>query len=311
MLRFWKGRRSSLSTSISYSVSVAVLIVAVNTHHHPVGVQSFDIMTPPPSPPILSAVLFDIDGTLVRSDPIHFAVFQELLLKEDGFHNNEPIDEVFFRQWISGRANPLITADFFPEWSLEKRAQWSIQKEARFREVAKATMKQSQMPGLDRLRDWIDSNGLGKAAVTNAPRDNAEAILSGIGYDRWFVMGNIDNDKNGDYLIIGDECERPKPDPCPYLTACKRLGVTADQCIVFEDSPSGSQAGVAAGAFVVGILSGQEESTLIEAGCHMIIQDFNDPKLWKYLERIQVIVPVSGSSTPDASSSSSSTSSSR
>ena len=278
----------SWSRRFVYAAAVpAIWLIMVGTYFTnnddgiPIFVDAFDIGGARPNNfPVLSAVLFDIDGTLVNSDPIHFAVFQELLLKEDGFNNNAPIDESFFRKWISGRANALITTDFFPDWPITKREQWSLQKEARFREVARATMKASQMPGLDRLRKWVDSNDLGKAAVTNAPRSNAEAILSGIGYDEWFGKK---------CLIIGDECEKPKPDPCPYLTACKRLGVTSDRCIVFEDSPSGSMAGVAAGAFVVGILSGQEESTLLDAGCHMIIQDFDDPKLWNHLERIKVV----------------------
>ena len=230
-------------------------------------------------PSVVSAVLFDIDGTLVNSDPIHFQVFQEILLKEEGFNNNVPIDEAFFRQWISGRSNSLITADFFPEWSIERREVWSKRKEFRFREVAQLSMKERQMPGLDRIREWIDLNGLGKAAVTNAPRENAEAMLSAIGYDEWFGK---------ECLVIGDECERPKPDPCPYLTACKRLEVKPDDCIVFEDSPSGARAGVAAGAFVVGILSGQKEATLKEAGCSMIINDFQDERLWKHLDQISI-----------------------
>ena len=234
----------------------------------------------------LAAILFDIDGTLVNSDPIHFAVFRELLLQQEGFNQNQPIDEAFFRKWISGRANPLITADFFPDWSVEQRQEWSEMKEATFRQQAQQGMMESKMPGLDRLRTWIDTQhhqqpqsqpALRKAAVTNAPRANAEAILHGIDYYHWF---------GSDYIIIGDECERPKPDPCPYLTACRRLHVAPQDCIVFEDSPSGVQAGVAAGAYVIGILaSGQSPVTLQQAGCHMTIQDFDDPLLWNYLEQ--------------------------
>jgi HAD superfamily hydrolase (TIGR01509 family) len=232
-------------------------------------------LAPPKS---LQGVLFDIDGTLVNSDPIHFAVFQELLLKEEHINNKQQIDEAFFRKWISGRANALITADLFPDWSVAARQEWSIRKEERFRQVAQATMADSKMDGLDKFRDWIDEErGLQKAAVTNAPRLNAEAILKGIQYDHWF-----------DCVIIGDECERPKPDPCPYLTACKVLGINAENCIVVEDSPSGARAGVAAGAFVIGILSGQDQETLESAGCHMIIDDFNDPKLWTLLKKLAV-----------------------
>ena len=234
----------------------------------------------------VTAVLFDIDGTLVHSDPIHFAVFQELLLKEEGFNNNEAIDEAFFRKWISGRVNSLITADFFPDWSIDKREEWSARKEERFRQVAQATMKDSKTPGLDKMRQWIDENNLGKAAVTNAPRLNAQAILSGIDYASWF---------GDNALVIGDECEKPKPDPCPYLVACERLGgISPRQCIVFEDSPSGARAGVAAGAFVVGILSGQEEETLQKAGCHLIVKDFEDPKLWKHLETFSIVPMTPG-----------------
>eukprot|EP00584_Thalassiosira_punctigera_P007965 CAMPEP_0172540066 /NCGR_PEP_ID=MMETSP1067-20121228/11141_1 /TAXON_ID=265564 ORGANISM="Thalassiosira punctigera, Strain Tpunct2005C2" /NCGR_SAMPLE_ID=MMETSP1067 /ASSEMBLY_ACC=CAM_ASM_000444 /LENGTH=248 /DNA_ID=CAMNT_0013325849 /DNA_START=20 /DNA_END=766 /DNA_ORIENTATION=+ len=221
-----------------------------------------------------SGILFDIDGTLVDSDPIHQAVFRELLLKEDGFNNNQPIDEEFFRARIAGRQNVVIMDDFFPEWPPEKRAAWSVAKEARFREEAAASMRERKMPGLDRVRAWIEGSEIPRAAVTNAPRLNAEAMIEGIGYGDFFQT-----------LVIGDECEHAKPHPCPYLTACKNLGLEdASRCIVFEDSPSGARAGVAAGAFVVGILSGQEEDTLLEAGCSLVIDNFDDDRLWEYLE---------------------------
>eukprot|EP00980_Cylindrotheca_fusiformis_P000339 scaffold90_cov105-Cylindrotheca_fusiformis.AAC.2 len=223
----------------------------------------------------LAGILFDIDGTLVNSDPVHQAVFRDLLLKEEGFNNNNPIDEEFFRRHISGRQNALIMADFFPEWSTDQREAWSIMKEARFREVAASSMMERKMPGLDRLKEWVEKNNLPRAAVTNAPRLNAEAMISGIGYSDGFFHT----------LVIGDECEKPKPDPCPYLTACKHLGIDASGCIVFEDSPSGARAGVAAGAVVIGVLSGQEEAALLDAGCTFAIKDFTDSKLWNYLDR--------------------------
>jgi beta-phosphoglucomutase-like phosphatase (HAD superfamily) len=87
-------------------------------------------------------------------------------------------------------------------------------------------------------------------------------MLSGIGYDEWFGK-----------------------DPA---WASHTRPLKPDDCIVFEDSPSGARAGVAAGAFVVGILSGQKEATLKEAGCSMIIHDFQDERLWKHLDQISI-----------------------
>jgi len=241
-----------------------------------VATKSFSTAVPPSGQRQLSGILFDIDGTLVNSDPIHFTVFQELLLLEDGFNDNTPIDENFFRSHIAGRQNALIMQDFFPTWNTQRREAWSISKEAHFRLRASTTMTTLKMPGLDRLRTWIQQHqSLSRAAVTNAPRLNAEAILQGIGYDDGFFQT----------LVIGDECERAKPDPCPYLTACERLDVRAEDCIVFEDSPSGAMAGLAAGCFVIGVTSGQEESTLWDVGCQLVIDDFEDTKLWECLEK--------------------------
>jgi len=236
----------------------------------------------------LLGILFDIDGTLVNSDPLHFKVFQDLLLQQDGFNDNKPIDELFFRSHIHGRQNALIMEELFPTWSLQRREEWSIHKEDFFRKAASSQVASLKMPGLDRLRTWIQerktSFSICCAAVTNAPRLNAEAILNGIGYG---IDDDTDNDDGGCFfqtLVIGDECEKAKPDPCPYLTACERLDVSAENCIIFEDSPSGATAGVAAGAFVIGVRSGQEESTLLDVGCKLVIEDFEDSKLWECLE---------------------------
>lgn len=230
---------------------------------------------PPTSPPTrVRGVLFDIDGTLVHSDPVHFRVFQEMLL-EEGFQDGQAIDWQFFRSEITGRQNKVLMRRLFPDWPQDRACEFTERKEARFRELAAETMKTMQMPGLDRLKKWVDENQLRKCAVTNAPRLNAEAILQGIGYRSWFQ----------DDVIIGDECERAKPDPLPYQLGAARLGLEAGGCLVFEDSPSGARAGHAAGAFVIGLNggSGLDEATLREAGCSLVVRDFEDPALWVLL----------------------------
>lgn len=69
----------------------------------------------------------------------------------------------------------------------------------------------------------MEDKGLRRAAVTNAPRANAEMLISLLGLDDFFEL-----------VVIGNECERPKPFPDPYLNALKGLGVSADRAFVFE-----------------------------------------------------------------------------
>lgn len=219
--------------------------------------------------------MFDIDGTLANTDPVHFAVFQELLLAE-GVNGGVVIDEAFNARVLAGRSNPVIMGDLFPHWPLDRQLAWTEGKEKRFRALlAAGKLADAKTRGLDKLVAWVDAHRPGKTcAVTNAPRLNANAILSGIGLDSWF----------GDRLVIGDECARAKPDPLPYILGAERIGADPQRCIVFEDSPSGATAGKAAGCFVVGILSGQTREALEAVGCDLIVKDMECPVLWDFLE---------------------------
>jgi beta-phosphoglucomutase len=131
------------------------------------------------------------------------------------------------------------------------------------------------MPGLVDLLDRADAMGWLRAVVTNAPRDNAEAMLAAIGLRQRFET-----------VIIGDECARGKPDPAPYLAGMQALGVGPDRCIAFEDSPSGITAAAASGALTVGVRSSLDDTALRRAGADASIADFADPILPGLLARL-------------------------
>lgn len=104
-----------------------------------------------------------------------------------------------------------------------------------------------------------------------------------------------------DCVIIGDECARSKPFPDPYLTAlnflekqnvneAKRKGnkdnslsINKDNVIIVEDSRAGISAGVAADIRVVGIKTTLSEEELLDAGCFMTIDDFDNDDLWRLI----------------------------
>jgi len=89
-------------------------------------------------------------------------------------------------------------------------------------------MKLQRMPGLTDFLAWLDSRALRKAAVTNAPKDNTALMLAALQLDSYFEA-----------VVLGEECERAKPHPDPYLKGLQMLGLQPHEAIVIEDSPSG------------------------------------------------------------------------
>jgi beta-phosphoglucomutase-like phosphatase (HAD superfamily) len=85
-------------------------------------------------------------------------------------------------------------------------------------------------------------------------------------------------------LILAEDLPRSKPDPLPYQTALERLQVSASEALVFEDSPAGMRAAIAAGIPTVAIASTHPPSTLIALGATLVISDFTDRHLHRLLQ---------------------------
>ena len=217
------------------------------------------------------ALLFDLDGTMLDTDPIHMAVFTELMAAY-----GLEVDEPFYMTHVHGRLNEDFFAEFLPDHPDPKGL--SRTKEAIFRE--RLPRPYPEMPGLTSLLDRAEAAGWHIAVVTNAERANAEAMLGAIGH-----RSRID------VLVIGEECKRAKPDPEPYLTAMQALGQDPGSCIAFEDSGSGLRAARASGAHVVGMGSSLDPVALRDAGAHETLKNFNDPALAQILARFQGDTP--------------------
>lgn len=205
-----------------------------------------------------------MDGTLVHSDPVHLRAFSEVLSPE-----GVTIDEHVYRSTIIGRTNESIFASLLPHRSTEDHVAFADEKEATFRRLA---LDLKPLAGLVELLDWADERGVRIALVTNAPRLNAEHMLDVLGITERFHV-----------QITIDQVERGKPDPLPYLTALKRLGVRAEEAIAFEDSPSGMKAAKAAGLFSLGVLTGLSAEEMQGVGADATIEDFHASALWDVL----------------------------
>jgi beta-phosphoglucomutase len=214
---------------------------------------------------MLKALIFDMDGTLVHSDPVHLEAFAEVL-KPEGV----AIDEEIYRSTIIGRTNEAIFASLLPHLPVEKHEAYADEKEATFRRMA-SNLK--PLEGLLDLLDWAERRDVRIALVTNAPRLNADHMLDVLGLAERFPV-----------QITIEQVERGKPDPLPYLTALERLGIKAEEAVAFEDSPSGMRAAKAAGLFSFGVLTGLSADEMREIGADGAIMTFRDPALWEVLE---------------------------
>lgn len=214
---------------------------------------------------MLSALLFDLDGTLVDTNPIHFSSWQEILKRY-----SLEIDQDFYDHHISGKHNPQIIKDILPHLSLDEGIKLADEKESYFRELSANLM--NPLPGLVDFLDWAKAQNLQLALVTNAPRANADFMLNALGFSDTFSV-----------VVLGEELPKAKPDPIPYQITLEKLGISKEEAIAFEDSPSGILSAVGAGILTVGVLSTHPTEELLKAGAKWIIQDFTDSKLKQIL----------------------------
>lgn len=214
---------------------------------------------------MLEAILFDLDGTLADTDSIHFAVWQDILVRYD-----LDIDRSFYRQRISGRTNSKIIKDIIPQLTLEDAWKLATEKEETYRRLANSLLP---TPGLDRLIALTDRASIKRAVVTNAPEGNAVYTLKVLRLTDTFPT-----------VIMAKDAPPGKPDPAPYELALSRLEVKSKRAIAFEDSVAGIRSAVGAGIYTIGITSSHLAEDLLNAGASMTIQDFNDEQLWKLLD---------------------------
>lgn len=181
---------------------------------------------------MIEAVLFDMDGVLVDSEPAHLEVTREAL-RHFGLPlpDDEAWDSVFF-----GRPD----RDGLAEWFLLHHVAADIEavmadKLARFeRRFAELVTPFEDGQWLARE---LHRHGLPLAMVTGARRDEANLVLTR------FELGDAFTAS-----ISSDESITGKPDPIPYLMGAEALGVAAIGCVVIEDAIPGLRAAEAAGA---------------------------------------------------------------
>lgn len=183
----------------------------------------------------IKAVLFDMDGVLLDSEPLHVVINSEIY-KDLGITIDQDLINEFVGRTSSERWK-RIKAKFGLEHTVEQLSdrQWN----ALIKALQDSELRSSA--GLGTLLAYMKENGI-RATIASASAGS-------------FVEAVIDYLELRDVMegaTTGDEVVHCKPAPDIFLLAAQKLGVPPSECLVIEDSSAGVRAGKAAGMFTVG-----------------------------------------------------------
>ena len=203
------------------------------------------------------AVIFDMDGVICHTNPYHSMAFREFFSTRD----LAPTDEEF-AQHMFGKSNKYILTHFLnrPVEGAEFLAM-EEEKEGLFRKIYAPHV--DPIAGFMPFINNLNANGVKLGVATSAPLANLELILSKVLVRD--LLGSI---------LGSEDVKKHKPDPEVYLKSAANLGVTPEQCVVFEDSFSGVSAGLNAGMKVVGVLTSHTKEEL--PPCSFYINDYKE-----------------------------------
>jgi beta-phosphoglucomutase-like phosphatase (HAD superfamily) len=177
------------------------------------------------------AYLFDCDGTIADSMPVHYLAWQQALKEWGGV-----LPEDLFYAW-GGRPVVDIIADLNERQDLTMPVEAvAARREVLFQELLPTV---SAVPGV--LQHINDAYGrVPFAVVSGSTRESVTASLGGLGLLEKF-----------DVLVCAGDYARAKPDPEAFLLAAELLRVAPQSCLVFEDTDLGMQAAATAGMAAV------------------------------------------------------------
>jgi HAD superfamily hydrolase (TIGR01509 family) len=182
----------------------------------------------------LEAVLFDMDGLLVDTEPLWFETEADVMARLGA-----PWTKLDQEQLLGGSMDNtvgyLLARATRPAPPADV-ARWMTEGMLRRAAEGRVVVR----PGARELLDEVARAGLPFALVTGSQRPFTEAVLASTGF-RFPVT------------VTGDDVTRTKPDPEPYLLAAKLLDADPGQCVALEDSPNGVASATTAGCLVVAV----------------------------------------------------------
>ncbi len=211
---------------------------------------------------MLKAVIFDMDGVIIDSHPVHREAWR-VFLNTIG----RPVSDAQLDFVLDGRKRREILTYFLGELSEDEIRQYGELKDRFYREQL---LQITLIPGFVQMLSSLRKAGIATAVATSASESRALHV-----FEQLQLGGSFD------VVITGNDVEFGKPDPSIYALTCQRLKTGPGTSIAFEDAVSGVKAARAAGLSCVGVASHEKSDKLLAAGAACVVDNFLNLSLWE------------------------------
>ena len=213
-------------------------------------------------------VIFDMDGVLADTGPIHYESWIKLA-KQIGVKFSKRFFNLTFGQQSTSITRELVG----PKIKQEVVEKWANLKELFYRELVKDELK--PLPGALALIKILHARNFKLAIGSSGPPENVELLLSTLSIKDYF-----------DVIITAAEVKNGKPAPDVFLIAAEKLNIKVDNCLVIEDAPVGITAAQKAGMKVIALRTTHRNMDLLDAD--MVVQDLSSVNINDILKLLDI-----------------------
>lgn len=205
---------------------------------------------------MIKAVIFDMDGVIIDSEPIHEYAMEETL-KPHGVDFAKINDSSFL-----GKTPKSLFTKLKVMFNLSVDVNELVERKA---DLAMEKMQQlGPIPGVVELIKELHAKNYKLAIGSGQERFVIDNVLSNFGLTDFFRE-----------IICSGDYKKPKPDPEVYLRCAEKLGVKPDECVVIEDAPSGVKSAKSAGMKCVGYNNPSNKGVGL-VGADLLIENFKE-----------------------------------
>ncbi len=206
---------------------------------------------------LYKAFLFDLNGTMVNDMDYHIDAWHKLLCDFGAAITREET-----KMQCYGKNHELLERIFPSRFTEEEKIALSVAKEKKYQEDFRPQLK--LIDGLDLFLEKAHRERIQMAIGSAALMMNVDFVLDGLHIRHYF-----------DAIVSAEQVAKSKPDPETFMQCAERLGVDPAQCLVFEDSPKGTESALRAGMDCVVITTLHRPDEFNPQNVRWIIDDYS------------------------------------